>query len=77
MANKGAKELPAGKMKVEPGGSGKMHKFTGVGAQKAGTTATAATGGSKKWAKPAAGGSGKMHGFSGVKSQKSGRTSQS
>jgi hypothetical protein len=68
----------ASKQKVSGGGSGKMHKFTGVGTQTPGQTAGASKGGGKSpGAKIPAGGSGKMHKFSGVGSQKPGVTSVS
>lgn len=66
---------PAGKFKVDAGGSGKMNKFGGVVSQKPGVSAV--TKGSGKGVGIAEGGSGKMHAFTGVKSQKSGRSSQS
>jgi hypothetical protein len=67
---------PAGKFKVQAGGSGKMHKFGGAAAQKPGVTATTSSSG-KGAAFPEGGPSGKMHGFSGVKAQKPGRSGQS
>lgn len=73
---KKASSKPAGKFKVQAGGSGKMKKFGGVVAQKPGVTAV--TQGSGKGALfPAGGPSGKMQKFSPVKPQKSGRSSQS
>lgn len=72
---KKSKQLPAGKQKIEAGGSGKMHKFSGLGTQAPGGSAVTQHAG--KGASFAKGGSGKMHGFSGVKAQKSGRSSQS
>jgi hypothetical protein len=67
---------PAGKFKVQAGGSGKMHKFSGLGPQAAGVSAVTQHPG--KGAAFAKGGpSGKMQKFSPVKAQKSGRSSQS
>jgi hypothetical protein len=74
---KKSKELPAGKFKVEAGGSGKMQSFKGVGDQQPGVSSVSAKSAGKKFSGPSAGGSGKMHGFSGVKKQKSGRSGQS
>ena len=60
---------PAGKFKIQPGGSGKMHKFSGAGPQKPGVSAT--TKHSGKGAEfPAGGPSGKMQKFSPVKAVK-------
>ena len=74
--NKSATSKPAGKFKVQAGGSGKMEKFSGATPQKPGVTAVTSSPG--KGAAFAKGGpSGKMHGFSPVKAQKSGRSSQS
>jgi hypothetical protein len=67
---------PAGKFKIQPGGSGKMHKFSGAGAQKPGVSATTSSGG-KGGQFPQGGPSGKMAKFTAVKPQKSGRSSQS
>lgn len=65
----------AGKQKIQAGPSGKMHKFSGAGPQKADQTAVTQHKG--KGASFVKGGpSGKMHGFSGVKNQKPGRSSQ-
>jgi len=67
---------PAGKFAIQPGPSGKMHKFGGATPQKPGVTATSNSAGKgAPFAK--GGGSGKMHGFTPVKPQKSGRSSQS
>ena len=67
---------PAGKQKIQAGGSGKMHTFAGAGDQKPGVTATTSSKG-KGAPFPSGGPSGKMHKFSAVKAQKSGRSSQS
>jgi hypothetical protein len=72
---KATSKSPAGQ-KIQAGGSGKMHSFSGAGPQKADSTATTKHAG-KGAAFPAGGPSGKMHGFAGVKAQKSGRSSQS
>lgn len=75
-AGKKASSKPAGKQKIQAGGSGKMHKFSGAGPQAAGGSAVTQHKG--KGASFAAGGpSGKMHGFVAVKPQKAGRSSQS
>jgi hypothetical protein len=59
----------AGGQKIQAGPSGKMHKFSGVGPQKADSTAV--TKHSGKGAKFAEGGpSGKMHKFTPVKALK-------
>ena len=71
-----ASSKPAGKNKIQAGGSGKMQSFTPVGNQPSGISSVKNTGGSKKWSAPSTGGK-KMHGFSPVKAQKSGRSSQS
>jgi hypothetical protein len=73
---KKSKELPAGKFKVEAGGSGKMQSFKGVGEQQPGVSAVTAKNAGKKWPTGLGGPSGKMQKFSGVKKQKSGRSSQ-
>ena len=73
---KSSKSKPAGKQKIEAGGSGKMKKFAGATAQKPGVTATSSSGG-KGAPFPAGGPSGKMHSFAGTKAQKPGRSSQS
>ena len=59
----------AGKQKIQAGGSGKMHKFSGAGAQKPGVSAT--TKHSGKGAQfPEGGPSGKMQKFAPVKAVK-------
>jgi hypothetical protein len=67
---------PAGKFKIQPGGSGKMQKFSGASPQQPGVTARTNKAG-KGAAFPEGGPSGKMHKFKGVAPQKSGRSSQS
>ena len=74
--SKKSSSKPAGKQKIQAGGSGKMHKFSGATAQKPGVSATTSSGG-KGAAFPEGGPSGKMHKFKGVQPQKSGRSSQS
>jgi hypothetical protein len=75
-ASKKSSSKSAGKQKIQAGGSNKMHKFAGAGAQAPGVTAV--TQHSGKGASYAKGGpSGKMQGFSPVKPQKAGRSSQS
>ncbi|MET0720988.1 MAG: hypothetical protein ABWY64_09160 [Tardiphaga sp.] len=59
----------AGKFKIQPGGSGKMHSFSGAGAQKPGVSATTKSSG-KGAPFPKGGPSGKMHKFEGVKNVK-------
>lgn len=66
---KKSKSLPAGKQKIQAGPSGKMHKFSGAGAQKPGVTATTKHGG-KGASFPSGGPSGKMQRFSPVKAAK-------
>lgn len=67
--SKKSKSLPAGKFKIEAGGSGKMKKFGGPVAQKPGVTAV--TQGSGKGAEfPSGGPSGKMQKFTPVKAVK-------
>jgi len=68
---------PAGKFKIQAGGSGKMQSFKGVGDQQPGVSAVTAKNAGKKFSGPSTGGSGKMHSFTAVKPQKSGRSSQS
>jgi hypothetical protein len=69
MPTKTTTSKPAGKQKIQAGPSGKMHKFSGVTAQKPGVSAT--TKGSGKGASFAKGGpSGKMQRFSPVKAAK-------
>lgn len=76
VANKSSKSKPAGRFKVQAGGSGKMEKFSGATPQKPGVTAvTSAAGKGALFAK--GGPSGKMRSFTPVKAQKSGRSSQS
>jgi len=67
---KKSKELPAGKFKVEAGGSGKMQSFKGVGDQQPGVSAVTAKNAGKKWSGPSTGGSGKMQKFTPVKAVK-------
>ena len=62
--------------KIQPGGSGKMHKFGGAAAQKPGVSATTSSSG-KGAAFPSGGPSGKMQKQTSVKPQKAGRSSQS
>jgi hypothetical protein len=76
MPSKTSKSKPAGKQKIQAGPSGKMHKFSGVGAQAPGVSATTKHSG-KGAAFPSGGPSGKMQKFSAVKAQKPGRSSQS
>jgi len=76
MPSKKSSSKSAGKFKVQPGPSGKMHKFSGAGPQKADSTAVTPHAG-KGAPFPKGGPSGKMHSFSAVKPQKSGRSSQS
>lgn len=73
---KTASSKPAGKQKIQAGGSGKMHKFSGAGPQKSGVTATTQHKG-KGAAFVKAGPSGKMKKFTPVKAQKSGISSVS
>ncbi len=61
-----AKNLDAGKFKVDGGKSGGMHTFGGAGAQKPGVSATTSNKGKGK-PFPTGGPSGKMHKFEGVK----------
>ncbi len=69
--NKTTTSKPAGKQKIQAGGSGKMHKFAGATPQQPGVTATSTSSG--KGAPFAKGGpSGKMQKFTPVKPQKPG-----
>lgn len=71
---KSASKKSASAQAIQAGGSGKMHTFSGVGAQAPGGTSVSQHKG--KGAKFASGGpSGKMQKFTGVKSQKPGVTS--
>lgn len=67
---------PAGKQKIDPGGSGKMKKFGAVGTQKPGGTAVAGSGGGTNPGAPIpTGGKGKIGGKQvGVKAVKPGQT---
>lgn len=76
MKGKTSSKKPAGKMAVQPGPSGKMHKFSGAGTQKPGGTAQAQHAG-KGESFPSGGPSGKMQKFTPIKPQKPGKTSQS
>jgi hypothetical protein len=67
---KATSKSPSGQ-KLTPGGSGKMHKFSGAGAQKPGVTATTKHSG-KGAAFPEGGPSGKMAKFTKVKAVKGG-----
>lgn len=68
--SKKSKSLPAGKFKIEAGGSGKMQSFKGVGDQQPGVSAVTAKNAGKKWSGPSTGGSGKMQKFTPVKAVK-------
>lgn len=67
--SKKSSSKPAGKQKIDAGPSGKMHKFSGAGAQKPGVSATTKHSG-KGAAFPQGGPSGKMQKFTGVKAVK-------
>jgi hypothetical protein len=70
---KSSKKQSASKMAVPAGPSGKMHKFSGAGAQASDRTAVTQHSG-KGAAFPSGGPSGKMQKFTGVKTQKPGVT---
>lgn len=76
MATKSSKSKSAGSQKIQAGGAGKMHKFSGLALQKPGVTAVTQSAG-KGASFPMGGPSGKMRSFTKVKAQKSGRSSQS
>ena len=72
---KTASSKSASAQKINAGGSGKMHKFSGAGPQAPGVTATTERKGKgAKFVK--AGSAGKMQKFSPVTAQKSGRSGQ-
>lgn len=68
-STKKSSSKPAGKQKIQAGGSGKMHKFSGAGPQAADKTAVTQHKG-KGAAFPSGGPSGKMHKFTPVKAVK-------
>ena len=72
---KSSQSKPAGKQKIQAGGSGKMNSFKPVGTQAAGGSAVAGSGGSKAWPSSLGGPSGKMQKMSPVKPQKPGVSS--
>lgn len=67
--SKKSSSKPAGKQKIQAGPSGKMHKFSGAGAQAPDKTAVTKHSG-KGAAFPQGGPSGKMQKFTGVKAVK-------
>jgi hypothetical protein len=69
MVTKTSKSKPAGKQKIQAGGSGKMHKFSGAGPQAPDKTAVTTHSG-KGAAFPSGGPSGKMQKFTPVKAAK-------
>ena len=72
--SKTSSKKSAGKMAIQAGPSGKMHKFSGAGPQQSDKTAVTAHSG-KGASFPSGGPSGKMQKFTGVKTQKPGVTS--
>ena len=66
---------PAGKQKIQAGGSGKMNPFKPVGDQQPGVSSVAGSGGSKSWPSGLGGPSGKMQKMTPVKPQKPGVSS--
>lgn len=72
---KTSQSKPAGKQKIQAGGSGKMHSFKGVGDQKPGVSSVDASNGGKAWPSNMGGPTGKMQKFTPVKPQKPGVSS--
>jgi hypothetical protein len=72
---KSSQSKPAGKQKIQAGGSGKMNSFKPVGDQQPGVSSVSGKGGSKSWPSDMGGPSGKMQKFTPVKPQKPGVSS--
>ena len=72
---KSSQSKPAGKQKIQAGGSGKMQSFKPVGDQTPGVSSVAGKGGGKAWPSDMGGPSGKMQKFTPVKPQKPGVSS--